>query len=96
MKEIKVQTVRPVADPKAAKPAPAKGQVGESNFNDTLQQSIARMNDLKMQAEAALKPKESSIKDEINAARDIYDKMMLEKQNLSRLYHRINKTPEDS
>ncbi|MEE8395653.1 MAG: hypothetical protein V3S29_06325 [bacterium] len=94
MKDIKVQTVRPVADPRGTEKTAGKEKTAATAFDDTLQNTIERVNDLKIQADAALKAKETSIKEEIDTARKIYDKMMLEKKNLAQLYHRLKNLDE--
>ncbi len=96
MKDIKIQNIQPVAEPKSAGKTGKKEEIAGPSFSDTLQTTIARMNDLKIQADATLsEAKAESIKDEISTAKEIFDKMMLEKKNLSQLYHHI-KTPDES
>ena len=98
MKDIKIQTVRSVTDSLSPAKTGKKENIADQSFNDTLNTTIARMTDLKNQANVAIIDKETkaaSIKDEISSAKEIFDKMMLEKKNLSQLYHRI-KNPEES
>ncbi len=97
MKDTKIQNVRPIAEPRPAGKTGRKEKVAGKSFHETLNTTISRMNDLKHQADASLNVKEAkaaSIKEEINSAKDIYDKMMREKQNLSQLYYRIKNKEE--
>lgn len=95
MKDVKLQTVRPVAEPRPGEKPARKEKAAGTSFNDTLKDTVARMNELKAQAEGTLKGGDHTIKEEIDAAREMYDRMMLEKKNLSQLYHRI-KTQDES
>ena len=97
MKDIKLHNVRPVAEPLSPGKTGKKTKVEGESFNDTLQTTIARMNDLKNQADASLTVKEAktaSIKEEITSAKEIFDKMMLEKKSLSQLYQHIKTQDE--
>lgn len=98
MKDVKVQNIQPVADPKATQKSGRKEKLTGPSFNEALDESlnnaVARLNDLNAQIpqEPAGKVKQAdatSMKEEITAAKDAYDQMMLEKQNLARLYQRL-------
>lgn len=98
MKDVKITTLRPVAEPTAKGKAAREENVAGPSFKETLEGTIARVNDLNTQAGASLQTqgaKAATISKEISTAHEIYEKMMLEKQNLSRLYHHI-KNPEES
>ena len=98
MKDVKITTLRPVAEPTGKEKAARKENVAGPSFKETLEGTIARVNDLSTQAGASLQTqgaKAATIGKEISTAHEIYEKMMLEKQNLSRLYHHI-KNPEES
>jgi hypothetical protein len=94
MKDIKIQNVNPVAEPKAAEKAGRKGKVTGQSFSETLKHTVANLNDLNrtIPADAATgvaDAKSSTIQDEISNAKDNFDRMMMEKQNLFQLYQRI-------
>ncbi len=92
MKDIKIQNVRPIADPKAADKTGRKEKVVGQSFNETLNTTVANLNDLNSQipGKAGVTGADSaSIKEEISNAKEAFDKMMLEKQNLFQLYQRI-------
>lgn len=99
MKDVKIQNIQPAVDPKAAGRAgrKAKAAAGQS-FNDTLSESlnntVATLNDLnaEIQKDPAVKTTQadpSSMKEEIHAAKENFDRMMLQKQNLFQLYQRL-------
>ncbi len=94
MKDIKIQNVTPVADPKATGKAGRKGNVVGQSFSETLNNTVANLNDLNRKIPAHAAPgvsdaNSSTIQDEISNAKDSFDRMMMEKQNLFRLYQRI-------
>ena len=98
MKDVKITTIQPVAEPTAKGKATRKENVAGPSFKETLEGTIARVNDLNTQVGASLQTKgvkAATISKEISTAHEIYEKMMLERQNLSRLYHHI-KNPEES
>jgi flagellar hook-basal body complex protein FliE len=92
MEEIKIQNVRPVSDPRTTEKPGGKPQSGPGAFGETLRSAVDRMSALNNQADAAVAPGEkgsAAIKEDISTAREIFDRMMLQKRQLSRLYHRI-------
>jgi hypothetical protein len=104
MKDVKITNIQPVAEPKGAQKPGRKEKTAGPSFDDALSDSlkntVARLNDLnaQIQKEPAGKVSEAdsaSMKEEINAARENFDQMMLQKQNLARLYQRLT-NKEDS
>lgn len=101
MKDLKINSVQPITDLKrTGKTGPTEGVAG-SSFNDELQGSIARMNDLNVKSKGQGDPvgeinaaKPTDITQGISEAREDFDQMMKVKQNLSRLYHNITKSDE--
>lgn len=93
MKDIKIQNVQPIADPKAAAKTGRKEKVAGQSFNETLNSTVANLNDLNSQipakAAGVTGADSASIEEEISNAKEAFDKMMLEKQNLFQLYQRI-------
>lgn len=98
MKDIKVANVQPVAEPKASQKAGRKEKATGASFddalNDSLQSTVAKLNDLhsQIQTESGGKtpPADSAaIKEEISAAKESFDQMMLQRRNLFQLYQRI-------
>lgn len=94
VKDIKIQNISPVADPKGAQKAGRKEKVAGQSFSDTLNSTVANLNDLNEQipagaAQSATDASSATIQQEINNAKDSFDRMMAEKQNLFQLYQRI-------
>lgn len=92
MKDLKIQNISSVTESIGPQKSNKQENIAGPSFNETLQNTVARMNDLKIQADAVLDVKDTkaaTIKDEISSAREIFDKMMLEKKNLSQLYHHM-------
>ena len=94
MKDIKIQNVNPVADPKGAAKTGRKDTVSGKSFSDTLNSTVASLNDLNEQIPAgatqgAVDAKSSKFQQEISDAKASFDRMMAEKQNLFQLYQRI-------
>jgi len=97
MEDVKIHNVQPVAEPRATEKRSQKPVGDGGAFGDTLAGAVDRMNTLKHQADAAAPAQRGpdSIQEEITTARELYERIMLEKQNLARLYHRIRTNPTD-
>ncbi|MCZ6628216.1 MAG: hypothetical protein O7E56_08310 [SAR324 cluster bacterium] len=99
MKDIKIQNVKPIADPKTVEKGGRKDKVAGQSFNETLNSTVANLNDLnnRIAGEGATVTgtDSASIKEGISSAKESFDKMMAEKQNLFQLYQRIT-NKEDS
>ena len=99
MKDVKIQNIQPTADPKAAGKANRKetavaGQSFKETLTESLQSTVATMSNLnaEIQKDPAVKTTQadpSSMKEEIHAAKENFDQMMLQKQNLFQLYQRL-------
>lgn len=94
MKDIKIQNVNPVADPKAVEKGGRKKNVAGQSFSDTLNNTVANLNDLNERIPAGATEKvadgnSAKIQQEISNAKQSFDRMMAEKQNLFQLYQRI-------
>ncbi len=95
MKDMKIRNVQPIAEPKLSEKTGRKENVTGPSFNEELQGSIARMNELNIQSAANPEAKgvqAADITNEISKAREDFDQLMQIKQNLSRLYHDITKS----
>lgn len=94
MKDIKIQNVNPVSAPKGAAKTGRKEKLAGQSFSDTLSSTVANLNDLNQQipaggAKGAADAGSAKIQKEISNAKDNFDKMMAEKQNLFQLYQRL-------
>ena len=94
MKDVKIHNVNPVSTPKGAEKTGRKEKVAGQSFSDTLSSTVANLNNLNEQipADAVQNSADASsakIKQEISNAKESFDKMMAEKQNLFQLYQRI-------
>ncbi len=99
MKDVKIQSTRPIAEPKAGgktgrKEKAVSGQSFKDTLDDSLNNAVANMKDLNAQihkdpALRASQADQNSMKEEIHAAKENFARMMLEKQNLFQLYQRL-------
>jgi hypothetical protein len=94
MKDVKIQNVNPVSVPNGAAKTGRKEKVAGQSFSDTLSSTVANLNNLNEQipaegAQGASDASSAKIQKEISNAKDSFDKMMAEKQNLFQLYQRI-------
>ena len=92
MKDIKVNTVQPVADPRSTGKARGKEKVADISFEETLQNTVGRLTDLKVKADKTVQSGPSqleSITNEINTADEVFDRLMKEQENLAKLYQNI-------
>lgn len=63
---------------------------GETAFEETLASTIERVGDLKDKTDKALQGgTKVDLQGELDSARELYDRMMTEKQNLARIYQRL-------
>ena len=99
IKDINIHSVNPVADAKGAQKAGRKAKVAGQSFSDTLNTTVANLNDLNEKiparaAQGAVDAKSTKIQQEISNAKASFDRMMAEKQNLFQLYQRITNTED--
>ncbi len=94
MKNISLETqINALYD--KAKIKKAQNQQGDEpiTFNDTLKSTIQRMNEISDRADDALKAlsqtKQGELKDKIDHAGSIHQKLMEEQHNLAALYEKI-------
>lgn len=98
MKEVNFNNIKPVVDSRttektARKQAPTQG----GSFQETLANTVANMTELNSRASVDVKAGDSSaLKEGLTTAKELYDKLMLERKNLSQLYHSMRShKPED-
>ncbi len=94
IKDIKIHNVNPVSDAKGAEKAGRKEKVAGQSFSDTLNSTVANLNNLNEQipaetAQGGVDANSTKIQQEISNAKASFDRMMAEKQNLFQLYQRI-------
>jgi len=94
MKNLSLETqINALYDKAKAKKTQNETPEAASAFNDTLQSSIERMNEISDKADSALKSLSSTNKEEfkqvIDQAGSIHRKMMEEQHNLAALYKKI-------
>ena len=97
MKDIKVTTIQPTADPRAAGKARGKEKVAGPSFEETLQNTVARVTDLKVQADAPVDNASSrleKITSELDNADKVFDRLMQEQENLAKLYQNMKERKE--
>jgi len=97
MKDLKVTTIQPGTDPRAASKSGRKEKTAGPSFDETLHNTIARVTDLKVQAGTAVDsqtPQVKNIQDEVTMAGEVFDKLMREQENLSKLYHNMKDKQE--
>ncbi|MBF0287808.1 MAG: hypothetical protein HQM14_08320 [SAR324 cluster bacterium] len=94
MKNINLETqINALYDKAKIKKAQTEQGVGQTTFNDTLKSTIQRMNEISDRADDALKSLSSTnkgeLKDKIDHAGSIHQKIMEEQHNLAALYEKI-------
>ena len=97
MKDIKVTTIQPTADPRTTGKARGKEKVAGSSFEETLQNTVDRVTDLKVRAGATVDNESSrleNITNEINTADEVFDRLMREQENLAKLYQNMKERKE--
>jgi len=89
MKEFEIRQIQQIADPRTARKPENKPGEGGNAFTETLQNTVARMNELNEQAQTEQSGEGATISDKFSAQKEMFDKIMAEKQNLARLYHEL-------
>jgi flagellar hook-basal body complex protein FliE len=97
MKDLKIGTVNPVAEPRTTQKPGRKEPASGANFNKTLEDALAHLNEAtKTSGASAGKMDTSSIKAEITTHQVKFDEVMKAQQMISKLYHNIqSQKPED-
>ena len=94
MKDIKIGTIRPLAEPRSSDKPARKDQVGGPDFSRALERAVTQMNEIARQSAVAPTGGDASaIQQQYSAAKQQFDTLMRLEQQLRQLHQNLTGKP---
>ena len=94
MKDIKIGTLRPIAEPRTPDKAGRKEPVSGQSFSQTLERAVTQMNEVARQSATPTAGGDAtSIQADYSAAKKQFDTLMRVEQQLRQLHQNITRKP---